>query len=264
MTDTVLDTICSATRLHVAQQKRTTSLADMIAKARSVPPAREFTKNLSRTVDRIGTALITEIKKASPSAGIIRTPFVPASCATAYEEADAACLSVLTDIAFFQGCNDDLLQARSASRLPVLRKDFMIDPWQIIESRAIGADCILIIMAAVDDSLAQELHATARDYGMDILIEVHDERELDRALRLPSGLIGINNRNLKTLETSLDTSERLAPLIPKDRDGVGESGIKSHDDIVRLKKCGIHRFLVGESLLKQTDLTTATKRLLGT
>jgi indole-3-glycerol phosphate synthase len=210
-----------------------------------------------------GQALIAEIKRASPSRGLIRAEFDPSELARAYQTGGAACLSVLTDGPYFQGDDAHLDAARSATTLPCLRKDFILDPYQVVESRAIGADCILLIMAAVDDVAASEIAAAARGYGMDILIEVHDEDELARAAPVGGELIGINNRNLKTLAVDLATTDRLAPLAPAGARLVCESGLESYDDLVRMSRVGVHRFLVGESLMRQADVADATARLLG-
>jgi indole-3-glycerol phosphate synthase len=260
MTD-ILQQICAKTRAHIEQQKKTKTLGALEAEARHAFPPRGFTKAIEKKIAAGNIALITEIKKASPSAGTIRPNYNPAEIAREYESAGAACLSVLTDIAYFQGSNEDLIATRTACALPVLRKDFMLDTWQVAEARAIGADCILLIMAALDDKQATDLHAAATHYNMDILIESHDQAELDRALKLPSGMIGINNRNLKTLKTDLATTETLARHVPPNRILVSESGIATAADIARLQKANAHTFLIGESLLKQDNITTAIEKL---
>ena len=254
----ILADICSAKRQHVEQQKNLVPLARLEAQIRSVPAPRDFASAL----DKARYGLIAEMKRASPSGGAIRPNFDPAAIARAYEQAGAACLSVLTDTPFFKGQDEDLGLARNACSLPVLRKDFILDPYQIAESRALGADCILLILSCLNDTRFLELAAATEHYGMSLLIEVHDERELERALAWPRGLIGINNRNLDTLVTDLAVCERLAPLVPENRKIVGESGIRTHADLLRLEKSGITRFLVGEHLLRQENLVEATRTLL--
>ena len=260
---TILDKISAYKRQEIAAAKADMPLADMEDAARDAPRIRPFGETVAACAEEGRYALIAEVKKASPSRGLIREDFDPASLALAYASGGAACLSVLTDGPSFQGDPQHLLDARQVCALPVLRKDFMLDPYQIPQSRAMGADCILIIMAAVDDFLAMELAGAANDWGMDVLAEVHNEEELDRALSLPTSLIGINNRNLKTFETSIDVTERLMPLLPRGRLAVSESGILTHADIVRLAAAGAHAFLVGESLMRQADVASATRQLLG-
>lgn len=255
--------ICAEKCAHIANLRISTSFNAIDSQARQAPPPRGFAKALAAKAASGGVGLIAEIKKASPSAGLIREDFDPVHLAKAYENGGATCLSVLTDEPYFQGKNEYLVQAREVCALPVLRKDFMLDPWQVAEARALGADCILIIIAAMDDDvLPKELHSVAVGYGMDVLIEVHDAKELERALLLPSGMIGINNRNLKTLKTDLCVTEMLAPLVPSGRLVVSESGLASHDDIRRMQRMGVHCFLVGESLMRQGDVSGATKKLL--
>ncbi len=260
---TILDKISAYKRQEIAAAKADMPLADVEDAARNAPRVRPFGETVAACAEEGRYALIAEIKKASPSRGLIREDFDPASLALAYASGGAACLSVLTDGPSFQGDPQHLLDARQVCALPVLRKDFMLDPYQIPQSRAMGADCILIIMAAVDDFLAMELAGAANDWGMDVLAEVHNEEELDRALSLPTSLIGINNRNLKTFETSLDVTERLMPLVPRGRLTVSESGIFTNADIERLATAGAHAFLVGESLMRQADVASATQQLLG-
>jgi indole-3-glycerol phosphate synthase len=258
----VLAEICAEKRAHVARSKAARPEADLRAQLDSAPPLRSFGAALENRAMQGGYGLIAEIKKASPSRGLIRADFDPASLARAYEAGGATCLSVLTDAPYFQGSDGDLRAARAACKLPVLRKDFILDPYQVVESRILGADCILLIMAALDDGAARELAATAAELRLDVLVEVHDRAELDRALRLDARLIGINNRDLKTLKVDLHTAENLAPLVPPGRIIVGESGLNEPADLDRLAAVGARCFLVGESLMRAGDVAAAPRRLL--
>lgn len=259
----VLARICSDTLAELARRKSERSidrLRQQIAAQGDAP--RGFGRALKRAVAAGGYGLVAEIKKASPSGGLIRPEFDPPALAAAYRDGGATCLSVLTDERYFQGSVDHLMAARTAVDLPVLRKDFILDPWQVYESRAMGADCILLIMAALGNDQARELEGVARALDMDVLVEVHNEQELQRALGLETNLIGINNRNLKTLHTDLAVTEQLAPLVPADRFLVAESGIRSNEDLRRLAAAGAQCYLVGESLMRQPDVTAATRALL--
>jgi indole-3-glycerol phosphate synthase len=262
MDDDVLSKICADTRALVAERQAATDLDHIKQFAREAEAPRGFGRALMDAAAAHRAGLIAEIKKASPSGGLIREPFDPAALARAYEEGGAACISVLTEPKYFRGAPEHLKLARAAVKLPVLRKDFMLDPWQIYESRAMGADCILLILAALEDGQARDLEGLARSLDMDVLAEVHDEAELDRALGLQTPLLGINNRDLKTLVTNLETTERLAKSCPPDRFLISESGIKLHADVRRLRGVCVQGFLVGESLLREDDVTAAVRTLL--
>lgn len=259
----ILARICADKREHIAARKRVRPLAAVESAAAALPPPRHFAAHLADAAGR-GYGLIAEIKRASPSRGLIRAEFDPVAIAKAYRAGGATCLSVLTDRPYFQGDDAFLTMARDAVDLPVLRKDFILDRYQVVEARAIGADGILLIMAALDDAEAAELADEAHAFGMDVLVEVHDAGELERALALKTSLIGINNRNLKTLEVNLATTEVLAPQVPADRLIVSESGLSTPEDLARMAACGVRCFLVGEALMSQPDIEWATRALLAT
>ena len=258
----VLARICADKRDHIGERKAARPLAAVEDAARRATPPRGFAERLAVRVASGGYGLIAEIKKASPSRGLIRADFDPADLARAYEDGGATCLSVLTDGPYFQGRDAHLTEARAAVSLPVLRKDFMLDPYQIAESRSLGADCVLLIMAALDDTLAAELADAARVWRLDVLVEAHSAAEVERALRLDAKLVGINNRDLTTLAVDLTTTEGLAPMIPADRTLVCESGLHTRADLNRMAKVDARCFLIGESLMRQDDVTAAVRELL--
>jgi indole-3-glycerol phosphate synthase len=258
----VLARICADKRDHIARCKAEHPFAEIDRRARAAGPVRPFAGALRAACADGGYGLIAEIKRASPSKGLIRADFDPPSLARAYQDGGASCLSVLTDRPYFQGDDAFLGAARAACGLPALRKDFMLDPYQIAEARTLGADCVLLIMAALEDAAAAELAAAARDYGLAVLIEIHDAAELDRALAVPSELIGVNNRNLKTMTIDLATTLALAPRLPADRLAVAESGLNGPADLARMAAAGVRCFLVGESLMRQADVAAATRALL--
>ena len=258
----VLTKICDDKRALVLARKFARPLSEVEAAARDAGPTRGFIQALRNTIEGGRYGLIAEIKKASPSKGLIRADFDPPTLARAYREGGATCLSVLTDEPYFQGKDEYLVAARAAVDLPVLRKDFMVDPYQIAEARALGADCILIIMAALSDAQAAEIEDAAIAWGLDVLVEVHNREELDRALKLKTPLLGVNNRNLKTLVVDIATTEELAAHVPADRMLVAESGLNTPADLSRMAKVGARCFLVGESLMRQEDVTAATRALL--
>jgi len=258
---TILDGIKTYKLEEIAARKAARPLAEMEAAAYAATPSRGFARAL-KDATTTGYGLIAEIKKASPSKGLIRADFDPPALALAYEAGGATCLSVLTDAPSFQGADEFLLAAHAATKLPCLRKDFLYDPWQVTEARALNADCILIIMASVSDAQAMELEAAARAHGMDVLIEVHDRAELDRAATLTSGMIGINNRNLHTFEVTLETTRNLARLVPEDRLIVSESGFFTPADLADVAQYGARAFLIGEALMRQADVAAATRAIL--
>lgn len=260
--DNVLAKICAKTRTHVDACKQARPLPEIKRAASQASAPRGFKAALKAKIAAGGYGLIAEIKKASPSMGLIRADFDPPQLARAYQVGGAACLSVVTDEPFFQGKDEYLVAARGAVGLPALRKDFMLEAYQIWGSRALGADCILLIMACLDDATARDLAALAVELGMDVLVEVHDREELDRALKLPCQLIGVNNRNLKTLVVDLKVTESLAPHVPKDRMLVCESGLAKPEDLARMARIGAHCFLIGESFMRQKDVTAAVRTIL--
>jgi indole-3-glycerol phosphate synthase len=259
---TVLEKILARKAEEVAERRARVSFAEVEARARAADPVRGFARALQERVAQKQAAVIAEVKKASPSKGVLREHFVPAEIAKSYEAGGAACLSVLTDIDFFQGADEYLQQARGACSLPVIRKDVMIDPYQIVEARALGADCVLLIVSALDDVRMAELAATAKDVGLDVLVEVHDGDELERALNtLDTPLVGINNRNLHSFEVSLETTLDLLPRIPRDRLVITESGILTRADVELMEINEVYSFLVGEAFMRAEDPGTELKRL---
>ena len=259
----ILQTILRRKAEEIAERSARLPLRELSARCEGLPPTRGFAAALQAKIAAGLPAVIAEVKKASPSKGVIRPDFRPADIAASYERGGAACLSVLTDVDFFQGADDYLQQARAACALPVLRKDFVIDPWQVHEARALGADCVLLIVAALDDGALARLSHLAMDLGMDVLVEVHDMDELERALPVGAPLVGINNRSLRTFEVSLDTTLDLKPAVPPDRLLVTESGIATRGDVARMRGNGVHAFLVGESFMRADDPGAELARLFG-
>ena len=257
----ILTTILARKADEIAERSARVSLADLRARVADAPPTRGFADALNAMIAQGDPAVIAEVKKASPSKGVIRPDFRPADIAVSYEFGGAACLSVLTDVDFFQGADDYLRQARDACTLPVLRKDFTVDPYQVYEARALGADCILLIVAALDDGQLVDLSGLAMQLGMDVLVEVHDIDELERALQVPVPLVGINNRNLRTFEVSLDTTLAMKDAVPKDRLLVTESGIVVPEDVATMRDAGVHAFLVGEAFMRAEEPGEALRQL---
>ncbi|MBP7599625.1 indole-3-glycerol phosphate synthase TrpC [Pseudoxanthomonas mexicana] len=257
----ILTTILARKADEIAERSARVSLADLRARVADAPPARGFADALNAMIAQGDPAVIAEVKKASPSKGVIRPDFRPADIAVSYEFGGAACLSVLTDVDFFQGADDYLRQARDACTLPVLRKDFTVDPYQVYEARALGADCILLIVAALDDGQLVDLSGLAMQLGMDVLVEVHDIDELERALQVPVPLVGINNRNLRTFEVSLDTTLAMKDAVPKDRLLVTESGIVVPEDVATMRDAGVNAFLVGETFMRAEEPGEALRQL---
>ena len=259
----ILHRILARKREEIAERAEQRPQAALERAAKAVSAARGFHAHMVKRIKDGDAAVIAEIKKASPSKGVIRPDFSPADIARSYERGGATCLSVLTDVDFFHGCDEYLVEARAACTLPVLRKDFTVDPYQVFEARALGADCILLIVAALDDAVLRELCSLGNQVGLDVLVEVHDGEELERALKLPTKLIGINNRNLRDFHTSLDTTLDLIPAVPKDRLLVTESGIRNEDDVLTMRAEGVHAFLVGETFMRADDPGAELERLFG-
>ena len=259
----ILHRILARKREEVAERAEQRSQAELERTAKTAAAARGFYVHMAKRIKDGDAAVIAEIKKASPSKGVIRADFSPADIARSYERGGASCLSVLTDVDFFHGCDDYLVEARAACKLPVLRKDFTVDPYQVFEARALGADCILLIVAALEDAALGELCSLGNRVGLDVLVEVHDGEELERALKLPTKLIGINNRNLRDFHTSLDTTLDLIPAVPKDRLLITESGIRNEDDVLTMRAEGVHAFLVGETFMRADDPGAELERLFG-